>query len=313
MQVGESLCELPDSIVPHPFLTELMRKRKKMMETESGITLAFAEALAFGTLLVRYTPSHHPGRLGIDPSARSLGDDFVGPSADNESGGPDKFERIMHPTVHVRLSGQDCVRGTFNQRHATMLCQETARGFTQLNHIKGVDGQASLSVCNSTLSEAAVLAFEYGYSLGNELVLTIWEAQFGDFANVAQSIIDNFVVSGESKWNVASSLVMLLPHGYDGQGPEHSSARMERFLQLMDDPEDTMPGHSQDARNEMEAGFDMLLLICQQEEEARAEERRNAGEPVSAMPYLQICKTARDSSFHGHFVNDSAGNAGDFN
>lgn len=269
-----------------------------MLRTGKGITLAFAEALAFGTLLTRYTPSHHPGRLGIEPHQRSLDDDLVKDAADpllnqaSESGGgqalslttpEDKFDRIMHPTVHVRLSGQDCVRGTFNQRHASIFCQKTARGFTQLNHIKDADGQASLSVCNSTLSEAAVLAFEYGYSLGNELVLTIWEAQFGDFANVAQSIIDNFIVSGESKWGVASSLVMLLPHGYDGQGPEHSSARIERFLQLIDDPESSLPGSSQEARNEMEAGFDMLLVICQQEEEVANLERRRLGEPVSEL------------------------------
>jgi 2-oxoglutarate dehydrogenase E1 component len=273
---------------------KLMKSRKEMLRTEKGITLAFAEALAFGTLLTRYTPSHHPGRWNIEPSERSLEDDMV--AQEHDSGAlavmsttftaqdkDEKFERIMHPTVHVRLSGQDCVRGTFNQRHATIFCQDTAQGFTQLNHIKNVDGQASLSVCNSTLSEAAVLAFEYGYSLGNDLVLTIWEAQFGDFANVAQSIIDNFIVSGESKWDVASSLVMLLPHGYDGQGPEHSSARIERFLQLMDDPEDSMPGHSQDIRNEMEAGFDMLLLICQQEQEQEAQERLSKGEPVRCL------------------------------
>jgi 2-oxoglutarate dehydrogenase complex dehydrogenase (E1) component-like enzyme len=276
-----------------------MKSRREMLKTGEGITLAFAEALAFGTLMTRYTPSHHPGRLGIEPSERSLEDDIMvsqqeppvlesagamtgAVTSSSLSTSEDKFERIMHPTVHVRLSGQDCVRGTFNQRHATIFCQNTAQGFTQLNHIKDVDGQASLSVCNSTLSEAAVLAFEYGYSLGNELVLTIWEAQFGDFANVAQSIIDNFIVSGESKWNVASSLVMLLPHGYDGQGPEHSSARIERFLQLMDDPESSMPGQSQEVRNEMEAGFDMLLIICQQEEEAESLERQRRGEAVSA-------------------------------
>lgn len=271
------MCKLPDGITPHPFVVALIKSRKAMLRSGKGITLAFAEALAFGTLLTRYTPSHHPGRLGIVPEERSVDDDLEDESKEET----DKFDRVMHPTVHVRLSGQDCVRGTFNQRHATIFCQKTGSGFTQLNHIKNVDGQASLSVCNSTLSEAAVLAFEYGYSLGNELVLPIWEAQFGDFANVAQSIIDNFIVSGESKWGVQSSLVMLLPHGYDGQGPEHSSARIERFLQLMDDPEDSMPGHSQEARSEMEAGFDMLLVICQQEDEAEMLERRRRGEPVS--------------------------------
>lgn len=290
--MGEALCLLPDGINPHPFVKKLIKSREEMLRTGKGITLAFAEALAFGTLMTRYTPSHHPGRRGIVPSERSLDDDIGAPEhkdhdsgtlsvmAGSQSASEDKFERIMHPTVHVRLSGQDCIRGTFNQRHATIFCQNNCQGFTQLNHIKEVDGQASLSVCNSTLSEAAVLAFEYGYSLGNELVLTIWEAQFGDFANVAQSIIDNFIVSGESKWNVASSLVMLLPHGYDGQGPEHSSARMERFLQLVDDPENSMPGHSQEVRAEMESGFDMLLVLCQQEEEAEALERSRRGEPV---------------------------------
>lgn len=147
---------------------------------------------------------------------------------------------IEHPTVHVRLSGQDCIRGTFNQRHSAIWCQKTEEMYSQLNNLKVPGDQATFTVCNSSLSEAAVLAFEYGYSLENELALTIWEAQFGDFANVAQAIIDNFIVSGEYKWNVHSALVMLLPHGFDGQGPEHSSARMERFLQLVDDSEEVL-------------------------------------------------------------------------
>ena len=153
--------------------------------------------------------------------------------------------------MHVAsvVQSKDCIRGTFNQRHAAIYCQRTGRAHWQLNNM-AVDEQGTLSVCNSSLSEAAVLGFEYGYSLSNEMALTIWEAQFGDFANVAQAIIDNFIASGEHKWKNQSSLVMLLPHGYDGQGPEHSSARLERYLQLMDDDPDVIPGRRQSAEAE---------------------------------------------------------------
>jgi 2-oxoglutarate dehydrogenase E1 component len=132
-----------------------------------------------------------------------------------------------HP---VRLSGQDCERGTFSQRHSVVFDQETEERYTPFNHLS--ETQARYEVLNSMLSEEAVLGYEYGYSTAEPNALTLWEAQFGDFANGAQVIFDQFVSSAERKWLRMSGLVCLLPHGYEGQGPEHSSARLERFLQM---------------------------------------------------------------------------------
>lgn len=221
--VGIAISTPPPGFNLHPDVANLLKSRAQMMETGTGIDWAMAEALAMGSLLLHADPSR-----GQTP--------------------------VKNPHFPVRLSGQDCERGTFNQRHSVLYDQSTAKRYIPLNNICP-GRQAEFVVCNSNLSEAAILGFEYGFSLENENALVLWEAQFGDFTNNAQSIIDNFIASGEEKWMTPTGLVLLLPHGYDGQGPEHSSARLERFLQLCNDDPDHLPGFGPQHKLQMEAGF----------------------------------------------------------
>jgi 2-oxoglutarate dehydrogenase E1 component len=184
--VTEALTTLPDHFAIHPKIARQLEIRRKELEDRRPIDWAFAEALAFGSLLIEGYP--------------------------------------------VRLSGQDSRRGTFSQRHAVLYDARTGEPYHPLNAIR--PDQAPFTAYDSLLSEAAVLGFEFGYSLDLPESLVLWEAQFGDFANGGQVIIDQFIVCSESKWQRDSGLVLLLPHGYEGQGPEHSSARLERYLQL---------------------------------------------------------------------------------
>uniref|UniRef100_A0A8C8RNY5 2-oxoadipate dehydrogenase complex component E1 n=1 Tax=Pelusios castaneus TaxID=367368 RepID=A0A8C8RNY5_9SAUR len=153
------------------------------------------------------------------------------------------FGSLLSQGFNIRLSGQDVGRGTFSQRHAMLVCQETDETYIPLNHMSP-DQKGFLEVSNSPLSEEAVLGFEYGMSIESPKLLPVWEAQFGDFFNGAQIIFDTFISGGEAKWLLQSGIVILLPHGYDGAGPEHSSCRMERFLQMCDSAEEGVDGDS---------------------------------------------------------------------
>lgn len=176
-----------------------------------------------------------PGHFKLNPKIKRFLDNRIQAHKD---GGPIDwgfgealaFGTLLLEGTPVRLSGQDCERGTFSHRHAVLYDYETREKYVPLTHIS--EKQAGFCVYNSLLSEAGVLGFDYGYSMDYPQLLCIWEAQFGDFANGAQVVIDQFIASSESKWQRASGIVLLLPHGYEGQGPEHSSARLERFLQL---------------------------------------------------------------------------------
>ncbi len=192
--------------------------------------VALEELIKVGTALTR-TPTgfnvHKTVKRFMDSRLAAI---ESGEGIDWATGEALAFGTLLLEGNPVRLSGQDSERGTFTQRHSVLNDQETGETYTPLNNI--APGQERYEVINSMLSEEAVLGFEYGYSLAEPTTLTLWEAQFGDFANGAQVVVDQFISSGERKWFRMSGLVMLLPHGYEGQGPEHSSARLERYLQL---------------------------------------------------------------------------------
>ncbi len=185
-EITDGLVRVPEGFHTHSKIVKLLGQRAEMGHGKRAVDYGFAEALAFGSLLLEGTP--------------------------------------------VRLTGQDTERGTFNQRHAVLIDTETERAYLPLGHLS--PSQAFCEIYNSSLSEAGCLGFEYGFSRDYPEALVLWEAQFGDFANGAQVIIDQFISAGEDKWNLPAGIVMLLPHGYEGQGPEHSSARLERFMQL---------------------------------------------------------------------------------
>jgi len=208
VELGQKLTQVPSDVKLHRIVNKLFEDRRNMLSTKANFDWGFAEALAYASLLT--------------------------------------------DGYHVRLTGQDVQRGTFSHRHAMLTSQDNERAryniFNNINPrrttLKTDDNwdptqdQATMTCQNSILSEYAVLGFELGYSYENPQALCQWEAQFGDFVNTAQVIIDQFIAAGEHKWMQQSGLVMLLPHGYDGQGAEHSSCRLERFLQLADDDED---------------------------------------------------------------------------
>jgi len=233
-EIGLKISTIPDEIQVHKQLKKIFQLRKKTIEEGKGIDWGTAEALAFGSLLLEGN--------------------------------------------HVRISGQDVQRGTFSHRHAVVKDQNTGIDYIPLNNLeKHVSAsvpihshdsfrmepnvQAQFLACNSILSEFGVLGFELGYSLENPNTLILWEAQFGDFVNGAQIMIDQFITAGEDKWLRQSGLTMLLPHGYMGQGAEHSSCRLERFLQQVEEDPDVIPAMAENERMQIQHS-NLQVLNC---------------------------------------------------
>jgi 2-oxoglutarate dehydrogenase E1 component len=187
--IAHKIAVVPEGFHVNPKMVGQLARRAKMGDGSAPLDWAFAEAIAFGSLVLEGT--------------------------------------------RVRLSGQDSGRGTFSQRHAVLYDTQTGKAWAPLSELRSESNpEARFDVFDSSLSEEGVLGFEYGYTVVNHSALVLWEAQFGDFGNGAQTIIDQYIAASEDKWKQTSRLVMLLPHGYEGQGPEHSSARLERYLQL---------------------------------------------------------------------------------
>ncbi len=203
-------------------------KYKPEYEVETGLTKDEIRAIAEGISSAPESFHVHPKIQKLLEQRRKMGEGKL--PFDYGMAEAVAIGSLLKSGVPVRLSGQDSQRGTFNQRHSVLVDIENEQVFVPLNHL--TENQAKFEVYNSVLSEAAVLGYEYGYARDFPEALVMWEAQFGDFANGAQIIIDQFISSGEDKWGLLAGVVVLLPHGYEGQGPEHSSARIERYLQL---------------------------------------------------------------------------------
>ena len=219
----------------------------------TGIALATAKQI--GVAVSKYPADHTPHPTLVRTLQQRIKTVEEGKGIDWATAEAMAFGSLLNEGFHVRLSGQDVERGTFSQRHAVLVDQNTGKRYYPLNNIR--PGQAQFSVSNSSLSEFGVLGFELGYSMENPQSLVMWEAQFGDFVNGAQVIIDQFISSMEVKWMRQTGLTMLLPHGFEGQGPEHSSARPERFLQLTDEDEGTFQASYSDQLKKIN-----MLVAC---------------------------------------------------
>jgi len=218
--LNEALLIWPESFHPHPRLAKQLQRRREAIGAAAGRS---------GAVGGGRSPAGEPVERGAEGEARQIDWGHAESLA---------FATILADGVSIRMSGQDVERGTFSHRHAVLHDVTDGKVWVPLQHLPGatapgaIGTRASFEIYNSALSELAVLGFEYGYSTAAADTLTLWEAQFGDFVNVAQPIIDQFLAADRAKWGQDSGLVLLLPHGYEGQGPEHSSARLERFLQL---------------------------------------------------------------------------------